>query len=70
MLKELFTDHYDELLELLNTLKVGVYITDGTGLTIMVNDVSCRTGGLTREEVTGQNMQNLRRRDMLNNLLL
>jgi PAS domain S-box-containing protein len=61
MLQDLFNSHYDDVLELLNALKVGVYITDGEGMTLMVNDESCKTGGLTREEVRGRNMVDLER---------
>lgn len=52
-------NYYQEILELMNTLKVGVFITDGEGNTLLVNDESCRTGGLTREEVVGKNMKEL-----------
>lgn len=61
MLKKLFTSYYNELLELMNCLKVGVYITDGDGNTLLVNDESCKTGGLTRDEVIGKNMAELER---------
>lgn len=50
---------YSEMLELLNAVKVGIYIADGNGNTVLVNDESCRTGGLTREEVVGRNMKEL-----------
>lgn len=43
----------------MNCLKVGVYITDGRGNTLCLNDESCKTGGLTREEVLGKNMRDL-----------
>jgi len=57
--KYFFRKNEKEIFELLNSLKVGVYITDGDGNTLFVNDESCRTGGLTREEVIGKNMQEL-----------
>ncbi|MDD4592291.1 MAG: sigma 54-interacting transcriptional regulator [Parabacteroides sp.] len=57
--KTFFLDHQEEILALLNSLKVGVYITDGEGNTLLVNDESCRTGGLSREEVMGKNMHEL-----------
>lgn len=43
----------------MNCLKVGVYIADGKGNTLCLNDESCKTGGLTREEVLGKNMRDL-----------
>lgn len=52
-------DNYEELSELLNCLKVGVYITDGEGTTLIVNDESCKTGGLSRSQVEGKNMNEL-----------
>ena len=51
--------NYKELMEIINCLKVGVYITDNEGNTMMLNDESCKTGGLTREEVVGKNMAEL-----------
>ena len=59
--KDFFKEQYEDLLELVNCLKVGVYITDGEGNTLIVNDESCKTGSLTREEVTGKNMRDLER---------
>ena len=48
MYKKFIKDHYREFLDILNCLKVGVYITDGKGKTLFLNDESCKTGGLTR----------------------
>lgn len=48
-----------ELLEILNCVKVGIYITDGDANTIFVNDESLKTGGHRREELMGKNMQEL-----------
>ncbi len=59
--KRFLLQHLDRILELLNSLSVGVYITDGEGNTLLVNDESCRTGGLSREEVLGKNMRELER---------
>jgi PAS domain S-box-containing protein len=59
MIEHLLQDHYKELLELLDCLKVGVYITDGEGKTLLVNDESCKTGGLTKAEVVGRYMEDL-----------
>lgn len=55
---KLWEDSQD-ILELLNCLKVGVFITDDEGTTLMVNNESCRTGGLSREETVGKNMREL-----------
>lgn len=67
MYKRFINEHYDELLDILNCLKVGVYITDGKGDTLFLNDESCRTGGLTREEVLGRNMQELEQMGFIEN---
>ena len=34
MIKKLFKDHYEELLEVANCINVGIYVTDGEGVTI------------------------------------
>ena len=57
--KEFLLQNQSKLLDLFNSLSVGVYITDGEGNTLLVNDESCRTGGLSREEVMGKNMREL-----------
>ncbi len=57
--KKFIKNHYKALMEIFNCLKVGVYITDGKGDTLFLNDESCKTGGLTREEVLGKNMKEL-----------
>lgn len=59
MYKEFIEKNYCELLKLLNCIKVGIYITDGKGDTVFLNDESCKTGGLTREDVLGRNMKDL-----------
>ena len=59
MYKDFIKKNYKILLDILNCLKVGVYITDGDGNTVFLNDESCKTGGLTREEVLGKNMAEL-----------
>lgn len=59
MYKDFIEKNYRELLQVLNCLKVGVYITDGNGDTLFLNDESCNTGGLTRGDVLGKNMKEL-----------
>ena len=59
MYKEFFRKNYRELSALFNCIKVGIYITDKAGNTIFLNDESCKTGGLTREEILGKNMREL-----------
>lgn len=59
MYKEFIEKHTRELLGILNCINVGIYITDGQGNTLFLNDESCKTGGLTREEAIGRNMEDL-----------
>ena len=54
MKKDFIRKHYSELLEIFNCIRVGIWITDNETNTILVNDESCKTGGLTREEVMGK----------------
>jgi PAS domain S-box-containing protein len=55
----LIRDHYKELLEIMDCVKVGIYISDGNGNTLLVNRESEKTGGMSREELKGKNMQKL-----------
>ena len=55
----LIADHYDALLEILDCIKVGIYITDGNGNTLLLNKESEKTGGMSREELKGRNMKEL-----------
>lgn len=58
--KELLIEYYDEILNILNTLKVGVFITDGEGNVLMVNKESERTGGgMALKDILGKNMRYL-----------
>ena len=61
MYKKFIEKNYKELLDILNCLKVGVYITDGNGKTLLLNDESCKTGGLEQSETVGKNMRELER---------
>lgn len=59
--KELLAEYYDEILNILNTLKVGVFIADGEGNVLMLNKESERTGGgMPIEEILGYNMEYLK----------
>lgn len=59
MYKKFIEKNYKELLGILNCLKVGVYITDGKGKTLLLNNESCKTGGLEQSETVGKNMREL-----------
>lgn len=56
---DLMKEHYNDLLEVLDCIKVGIYIADSTGKTLLVNKESEKTGGLSREELIGRNMREL-----------
>lgn len=55
----LIKEHYKELLEILDCIKVGIYIGDSNGNTLLVNKESEKTGGMSREELLGRNMKEL-----------
>jgi len=59
LLPDFIKHNYEVLLELFNCINVGIYITDGQGTTLLVNDESIKTGGLSREELLGKNMADL-----------
>ena len=61
MYKKFINVNYEKLLDILNCLQVGVYITDSEGNTLFLNDESCKTGGLMRDEVLGKNMRELKK---------
>lgn len=67
MYKDFIDAHYNVLLDILNCLKIGVYITDGKGNTLFLNDESCRTGGLMRKDVLGKNMVELEEMGFVDN---
>ncbi len=51
--------NYEILLEIINCINVGIYITDKNGVTLLVNDESVKTGGLGRDELVGKHMADL-----------
>ena len=53
--------------EMLNKLKDGIYITDELGTTIFVNDAFLNLSGLTREQIIGKTVYDLRKYDVLPN---
>ena len=56
--KQFIVEHYQEMLNILNTLKVGVFITDGEGKVLMLNEESERTGGgMAIDDILGKNME-------------
>ena len=57
--KALLSEYYEEILNIINTIKVGIFITDGDGNVLMVNKESERTGGRNVEELLGKNMSQL-----------
>lgn len=56
---DFFKTHYEMLMTIMNGLDIGIWITDGAGNVVLVNDKSIKVGGLTREEVLGRNMEEL-----------
>lgn len=56
MKRKFIESNYQDLLEIINSIKVGIFVTDGEGNTLLVNDVCCRSGGMGREEIEGKNV--------------
>ena len=52
-------EHNKELLEIINCMRIGVWITDSQGTVLMLNDVSEKRGGIDREELIGRSMEDL-----------
>ena len=57
--KKFIEENYKNILELLNAINVGIFIADGNGKTLIVNNESCRTGGMLREEMENKNVKEL-----------
>lgn len=53
--------------EMLNKLKDGIYITDDEGITTYVNDAFLNLSGLTREQIIGKSVYDLRKHNVLPN---
>lgn len=53
--------------EMLNKLKDGIYVTDDKGTTIYVNDAFLNLSGLTREQIIGKSVYDLRKYNILPN---
>lgn len=53
--------------EMLNKLKDGIYITDEEGITTYVNDAFLNLSGLTREQIIGKSVYDLRKNNVLPN---
>lgn len=57
--KQVLEEYYDQILNIMDTIRVGVFITDGEGYVLMMNKESEKTGGLKAEEILGKNMVDL-----------
>ena len=58
-MNKMLKEHYDELQTFINCIKVGIFITDGQGKVLMLNDESEKTGGMTKNELIGRYMEEL-----------
>ena len=56
---EFLKENYDVMLDIINCMRVGVWITDGQGIVLMVNDISEKRGGVKKEELLGKSMEEL-----------
>jgi len=58
-LNKFIEKNYDMVMKIINRMEVGIWITDGDGHVLMINDRSAETGGLKREELIGRKMEDL-----------
>jgi len=56
---DIYQAHREELQAILDCIHDGIYITDGSGTTMLVNKEAEKTGGLSAEELVGRNMADL-----------
>jgi PAS domain S-box-containing protein len=55
-----FVKENNEILQkIFDSVKVGIWITDGEGNVIFINEESAKTGGLKKEDLIGKNMNSL-----------
>ena len=59
MYSEFIKNNYNMILKIIDCMKIGVWITDGTGNVVIVNEYSVKRGGLRRDQVIGRNMNEL-----------
>lgn len=52
-------ENNDVLLDIINCMRIGIWITDAYGTVLMLNDVSEKRGGIQREELIGKSMEEL-----------
>ena len=55
---EFLKENYDVMLDIINCMRVGVWITDGQGIVLMVNDISEKRGGVKRKNFSGRAWKN------------
>ena len=60
-----FMDDYLDFKEISDHLYDGIYISDGTGKTIYVNDAYSRITGITKDEVVGRTVYDISREGKL-----
>ena len=57
--KEFIKDNFDIILQFIDLMKVGIFITDGEGTVIMLNKESLKTSYLDFDDVINRNMHEL-----------
>ena len=56
---EFLKENYDIILQVVNAMSVGIWVTNNDGRVVLVNDESLKAGGLGREELMGKTMEEL-----------
>ena len=54
-----FVNNYFDFKEIANHLFDGIYISDGAGKTLFINDAYTRVTGITKEEIIGKNVKDI-----------
>jgi len=57
--EEFIVSNYSELQRIFNCIGIGIFITNGEGKILLVNDESLKTGGYTRDRLVGRYMKDL-----------
>jgi PAS domain S-box-containing protein len=58
-IKKLFGIYYDKMQDFIDAIRVGIFVADGQGNVLMVNDESEKWGGMSKAELVGRNIREL-----------
>lgn len=58
-LRKLIENNYNDMEALIDSIKVGIFITDGNGNVLILNKESEKSGGLSKKDQVGKNIRDL-----------